>query len=123
MTTTKTHRTLVALRVVVGVSSWLAPRRTWSLAGLGRPSDRGSSDAVTRLFGVRDLTLAWAAAQSDPAAVRTALRTGVVIDSVDTVSGLLAVRAGAPRAALLGVSAGAATLAILGALVLRDLDT
>ncbi len=122
MTTTNLHRSLVALRVAVGVTSWLAPRRTWALAGLGRPSDGGSSDAVTRLFGVRDLALALGAVHPEAATARAALRTGVVQDSVDTVSGLLAVRAGAPRAALIGVSAGAATLAVMGALVLRDLD-
>lgn len=54
---------------------------------------RLAGDAVTRLFGVRDLALAVATAQPDPDTARTALRADVVIDSVDTVSGLPLARA------------------------------
>lgn len=110
----------MSARLLVGLSSWLAPRTTWRLVGLGSPSDRGSSDAVTRLFGVRDLALGLALLQPGPGARTAALRTGVVIDSVDTVAGLLAVRAGAPRPSLVGVAAGAALLATVGLLALRD---
>lgn len=120
MTTTNLLRFLLCSRLVVGTASWLAPRLTWRAVGLGAPSDAGSSDAVTRLFGARDLALGLALLQPDPAARRAALRAGVVVDSVDTVAGLLAVRAGAPRPSLVGVAAGAALLATAGLLALRD---
>lgn len=120
MTTTNVFRFLLLGRVLVGVASWLAPRTVWRAVGLGVPRDAGSPDAVTRLFGARDLALGLALLQPEPAARRRALRACVAVDSADTVAGLLAVRAGAPRASLVGVAAGAALLALSGVVALRD---
>lgn len=105
--------------MLAGTGAWLTPATTWRLTGLGALPDPGSAVVVTRLFGVRDLALAWAVAQPDRRLRRQALRVGVVIDGVDTVSGILGQRGGAPRASLIGVSAGAAALACLGLVALR----
>lgn len=112
---------VVALtRATAGAGAWLAPDTTWRLVGLGPLPDRGSTATVTRLFGVRDLALAWAVAQPDARLRRTALATGVVIDSVDAVAGVLGARGGAPRASILGVSVGAAALALLGVVAFAE---
>lgn len=106
-------------RALAGAGAWLAPATTWRLTGLGALPDPGSSVVVSRLFGVRDLALAWGVAQPDRRLRQQALRVGVVLDCVDTVSGLLGQRGGAPRASLIGVSAGAAALVGLGLVALR----
>lgn len=120
MITTNAFRFLLVGRLLVGAVSWLAPRATWRAVGLGRPTDLGSPDAVTRLFGARDVALGLALLQPEPAVRRRALRACVAVDSADTVAGLLAVRAGAPRPSLVGVAAGAALLAVSGVVALRD---
>ena len=76
---------------------------------------------VTRLFGVRELALGLGVAQPQAELRRAALLTGLVLDSLDAVSGAVGVRAGAPRSALLGVSGGALLLVGLGVLALREL--
>ena len=94
---------LVGGRVVAGAGAWVAPDLTWRAAGLGQLPDGGSSAVVSRLFGVRDLALAGAAAVSPPEVRRAALLAGIVIDSIDAVSGFLGVRGGAPRGAWVGL--------------------
>lgn len=111
---------LVLGRALAGAGAWLAPATTWRLAGLGALPDPGSPVVVTRLFGVRDLALAWGAAHPDRRLRQQVLRVGVVLDGVDTLSGVLGQRGGAPRASLIGVSAGAAALLGLGLLALRQ---
>lgn len=81
--------------------------------------DHGSTAIVTRLFGVRDLALAVGVAQPDMELRRAALLAGLVLDSVDALSGAAGVRGGAPKSALLGVSAGALLLVVLGAVAVR----
>jgi hypothetical protein len=111
--------TLSTLRLAVGVSSWLSPSLTWRAVGWGDLRGDPRAGALTRLFGVRELSLALATAHPDVERRRAALRIGVAIDSVDTVAGLISVRKGAPVASLLGVAAGAAAFAGLGAVALR----
>lgn len=84
--------------------------------------DGGSTSVVTRLFGVRDLALAVGVAQPNPDVRRAALVTGLVLDSLDAVSGAIGVRGGAPKTALIGVSAGALLLVGLGAAALKELQ-
>lgn len=112
----------MAGRLAAGLGGWLAPGTTWRAACLGPIPDRGSAAIVTRLFGVRDLALAAGVAQPNPEVRRAALFAGIVIDSLDAISGAVGVRAGAPKPALVGVSAGALLLAALGASAWGDLE-
>ena len=113
-------RVLGGLRLAVGVGSWLSPRgstRTFGLAGTADPPGAG---LALRLFGVRDAALAAGALAADPVVRRAALRTGVVVDAVDAVATLLALRAGAPRAAGPMVGVGALLFCALGARALQQ---
>lgn len=102
------------LRMFAGAIAWASPSYTSKLFGLGRAAPDARTGLVSRLFGVRDLALALAVRHPKADVRRAALQAGVVIDSVDIIANLIAVRAGAPKTSLLGVAAGAALFVGLG---------
>ena len=112
--------TLSVLRSAVGVLSWVSPAlagRTFALGSLG---DDPRAALLSRLFGARELALGLAVKHPSAEVQRDALRAGVVIDSIDLVASLIALRKGASRATLLTVTAGAALFIGLGVLGLAD---
>ena len=112
-------RVLGGLRLLVGVGSWLSPTASARTFGLGATADPPGAGLTMRLFGVRDAALAANALTADPVVRRAALRTGVVVDAVDSVATLLALRAGAPRAAGPLVGVGTLVFCALGTWALQ----
>lgn len=109
--------TMSALRSLAGAGSWASPALSWRTFGLGPIQGKQSSASsalATRLFGIRDLALGLAVQHRDPTLRRAALQIGVAVDATDVIAGVLAVRAGAPKASLAGVSLGAAIFVALG---------
>ncbi len=84
---------LVASRSAIGAGSWLAPRLTGRLFGLdvaGNPQ----APYLARLFGVRDVALAYGLLSSEGGQRDMWLRIGIACDVADAVAGALAGRSG-----------------------------
>jgi hypothetical protein len=81
------------LRFGVGAGSWLAPR----LAGkafLLSPDDNPQSPYLGRLFGARDVALAYGSMNSSGAARRTWIVAGLAVDAADAAAAIAGGRAG-----------------------------
>jgi hypothetical protein len=106
------------LRALVGIVSWTSPSASWKVFGVGAIGGDSRPSLITRLFGVRELALA-AGLRSPDHTVRTAtLRAGLIVDGVDVVASIIALRKGAPKQIWLTFVAGAATFIGLGILAL-----
>jgi hypothetical protein len=103
-------RLLSGLRVAVGVSSWATPRlagRTFGLDAAANPQ----SPYLARLFGIRDVALAWGTMTSEGQAQRQWLIAGLACDAADTLAGIAGGRGGylaKPTAFLVSATALAA---------------
>jgi hypothetical protein len=113
-------RFLVGLRGAVGAGAWLAPKSTGRLFGLD-PESNPQAPYLGRLFGVRDVALAFGLSTSSGSERAQWLRIGIACDLADAVAGLLAGRhRELPTVATVlvtGTALGAAALGIAG---LRD---
>src|SRR5260370_33027248 len=86
---------LVGLRGVVGFGAFLAPRLTGRLFGLdvdGNPQ----APYLARLFGIRDVALAYGTSSTDGPQRAQWLQVGLACDLGDAVAGVLAGRNGEP---------------------------
>jgi hypothetical protein len=111
MSSSTAIRNLAAIRLAVGLVSWLAPNLGGRLFGLD-PAGNPQAPYLARLFGVRDVVLAVGAVQSTGAAQRQWLQLGVACDVADTAAAALGRRGGylpPLTAALVGGTALAAT--------------
>lgn len=114
---TTTKRLLGGARLAVGLAGWLAPRTTARGFGLAH-AERGLY--VTRLFGSRDLVLGAGLLSATGSREQTAVEAGIVIDTLDVVSGLDELRRGRIGPwALVSAVGGAVLFAGLG-LALRQ---
>lgn len=110
---------LVGLRIAVGVGSWTTPRMAGKLFGLDAEANP-QSPYLARLFGVRDLALAWGALGSEDEARRQWLLAGLVCDVADALAGVAGGRGGyLPRLTSVLVTGTAVSAAALGAAALR----
>lgn len=113
-------KVLAALRVVVGVSSWTAPRAAGRLFGLdveGNPQ----APYLARLFGARDVALAVGALTAEGDARRQWLLAGFACDAADALAGLIGGRRGYLPAATTAAVTGTALAAVsLGAAALSE---
>lgn len=75
-------RVLGVSRAVVGVGALVRPQLVRRCLG----GEGATGDTVARLFAIREVAVAAAALQRDPAGRRVGLAWGVVVDSVDVVS-------------------------------------
>jgi hypothetical protein len=107
-------KTFGVLRTGVGALSWVSPRASWQTFGLGAIEGDPRAGVITRLFGVRELALGQALLCPDPTVRKAALQTSVVVDSVDVVASLIALRNGAPKAIAITFVAGAGFFVALG---------
>jgi hypothetical protein len=109
---------LAGLRLMVGVTSWAVPRVAGKLFGLDAVANP-QAPYLARLFGVRDVALAWGALNSKGDAQRKWLLAGLACDAADTVAGIAGGRAGYLRPATsVLVSGTAVSAALLGAAAL-----
>ena len=118
------RRSLGIIRMFVGVFTWLAPRFAGRAFGLGDVAHDPRAALVARLFGVRDLVLGGAVAFArDDDALSSALRLGVVVDTVDAAASALGRRRGVNRWGTALVGGGAVIFAVMGAESLRRVGT
>ena len=115
-------RSLSAIRLAVGAGAWLTPRlagRAFMLDPTGNPQ----SPYLARLFGIRDVALAYGTQSSTGEARRKWLTAGLACDVADTLAALAGGRAGylsRTQTVLLAAPAIAATA--LGAAALAGGD-
>lgn len=111
---------LVGLRMAVGVASWTTPRVAGRLFGLDAAANP-QAPYLARLFGVRDVALAWGAMSTDGDAERRWLAAGLACDLADAIAGLAGGRGGyLPKLTGVAVTGTALAAAALGAVVLAD---
>jgi len=84
---------LVGVRLAVGLASWLTPRPAGKLFGLDVPANP-QAPYLARLFGARDVALAWGALSSEGDARRQWLLAGLACDTADALAGLAGMRSG-----------------------------
>jgi hypothetical protein len=111
---------LSGLRLAVGVSSWATPRVAGKLFGLDAAANP-QTPYLARLFGIRDVALAWGTLTNDGQTQRQWLIAGLACDVADAFAGLAGGRGGylsKPTAIL--VSATALAAVALGAEALKD---
>jgi hypothetical protein len=111
---------LSALRLAVGVSSWATPRTAGKLFGLDADANP-QAPYLARLFGIRDVALAWGTLSSSGSAQRQWLVAGLACDAADAVAGIVGGRAGyLPPVTSVLVTGTALSAALLGAAALGD---
>ncbi len=110
---------LVAVRGAIGTGAWLAPRLSGRLFGLD-PVANPQAAYLGRLFGARDVALAFGLSASRDAQRAHWLRIGIACDLADAVAGVLAGRRGElPKRSTVMVTATALLAAGLGAAALK----
>jgi hypothetical protein len=112
--------TLAGLRLVVGVASWATPRAAGKLFGLDAVANP-QAPYLARLFGARDVALAWGALGSEGETQRQWLIAGFACDLADVLAGIAGGRRGyLPKVTSALVSATALSAAALGGAALLD---
>ena len=84
---------LLGARTAIGASAWLTPRLSGRLFGLD-PANNPQASYLARLFGIRDVALAYGLNTSTASQRSTWLRIGLACDLADAVAGVLAGRRG-----------------------------
>lgn len=116
----QTVQGLVGLRGAVGAGAWLAPRLSGRLFGLN-PDANPQAPYLGRLFGARDVALAFGLGTSSGPQRSQWLRIGIACDLADAAAGLLAGRRGElPKLATALVTATALAAAALGIAALQS---
>jgi hypothetical protein len=111
---------LSGLRLAVGVSSWATPRVAGRLFGLDSEANP-QAPYLARLFGIRDVALAWGTLTSTGSTQRQWLVAGLACDAADTLAGIAGGRAGyLPQLTSVLVTGTALSAAVLGAAALGD---
>jgi hypothetical protein len=112
--------TLAGLRMAVGAASWAAPRLAGKLFGLDAAANP-QAPYLARLFGARDLALAWGALGSQGPARRQWLIAGLACDAADVLAGVAGGRDGyLPKVTSALVSGTALAAVAMGAAALRE---
>jgi hypothetical protein len=113
-----TIKAIGTLRAAVGAGAWIAPRLSGRLFGID-PAKNLQAPYVGRLFGARDVALAYGALTSEGEAQDRWLTAGLACDLADAAAGIAAGRGGylAPVSSVL-VTATALAAAALGAAAL-----
>ena len=115
-----TINNLAALRLAIGVASWATPRVAGKLFGLDAGANP-QSPYLARLFGIRDIALAWGTLGSEGETQRQWLIAGLACDAADTLAGIAGGRGGyLPKATSVLVTGTALSAAVLGASALRQ---
>ncbi|HEV7584828.1 MAG TPA: hypothetical protein VGO14_03515 [Solirubrobacteraceae bacterium] len=112
--------TLAGLRLAIGVASWATPRAAGKLFGLDSVANP-QAPYLARLFGARDVALAWGALRSEGETQRQWLIAGFACDIADATAGIAGGRGGyLPRLTSVLVSGTALSAAALGGAALRE---
>jgi hypothetical protein len=110
---------LIGVRGAVGAGAWLAPRSSGRMFGLD-PVNNPQAAYLGRLFGARDVALAFGLGTTSGAQRALWLRVGLACDLADAAAGVMAGRRGElPGLATVLVTATALTAAALGIVALQ----
>ena len=110
---------LSGLRIAIGAASWATPRLAGRLFGLDAAANP-QSPYLARLFGVRDIALAWGTLGSEGATRRQWVVAGLACDLADALAGYAGGRRGyLPKSTSVMVTTTALVAAALGAGALR----
>jgi hypothetical protein len=114
---------LVAIRAVVGAAAWVAPRVSARAFGL-KSDENPQAPYIGRLFGARDVALAYGAMSTGGAEQNRWLAAALGCDIADAAAGIAAWRAGylSPFSSLL-VTAAALNGVALGLVALNGGDS
>ncbi len=116
----RTIETLAAVRLGIGAGAWLAPGLAGRMFGLD-VSGNPQAPYLARLFGIRDVALAWGALGSEGETRRRWLLAGLGCDVADALAGAAGGRAGyLPKATTVLVTGTALAAAGLGAAALAE---
>ncbi|MDX6670120.1 MAG: hypothetical protein QOI91_483 [Solirubrobacteraceae bacterium] len=122
MDTESSVRGISAIRLGVGAAAWLTPRlagKAFMLDTAGNPQ----SPYLARLFGIRDVALAYGTTSSTGDARRTWLTAGLACDIADTLAAIAGGRAGyLSRTQTILLAAPAIAATALGAAALAGGD-
>jgi hypothetical protein len=111
---------LAGLRLAIGAAAWATPRVAGKLFGLDAAANP-QSPYLARLFGIRDVALAWGTLSSEGDTQRQWLIAGLACDAADAIAGIAGGRGGyLPKFTSVLVSGTALSAAALGAAALRD---
>jgi hypothetical protein len=112
-------RGLVGLRTAIGAGSFLAPKITGRLFGLDVEANP-QAPYLARLFGIRDVALAYGAGSNSGPQRAQWLQIGLACDLGDAVAGFLAGKDGElPMPTAILVTATALSAAALGLAALQ----
>ena len=113
-------KALAGVRMAIGAGAWATPRLAGRLFGLdvaGNPQ----APYLARLFGARDLALAWGALGAEGSARRQWLLAGLACDVADALAGVAGGRSGyLPRVTSALVTGTALSAVAMGAAALRE---
>ena len=111
---------LAGLRMAVGVASWTTPRVAGKLFGLDAGANP-QSPYLARLFGARDVALAWGALGTEGDARRQWLVAGLACDVADAFAGIAGGCGGyLPKLTSVLVTGTALSAVALGAAALQE---
>ena len=112
-------KALAALRLSVGVTSWLAPNFGGRLFGM-EPAANPQAPYLGRLFGIRDAALAVGPLRAKKKAQDNWIELGIMCDAADVAAGLLGGGKGylSPKTTAM-VTAPAVAATALGIVALR----
>jgi hypothetical protein len=111
---------LAGLRLVVGAASWSTPRLAGKLFGLDAEANP-QSPYLARLFGARDIALAWGAIGTEGEARKQWLIAGLACDAADVLAGIAGGRSGyLPKLTSVLVTGTAVSAVALGVAALSD---
>jgi hypothetical protein len=111
---------LAAVRTAIGVASWTTPRFAGRLFGLDA-SANPQLPYLARLFGARDVALAWGAISTEGETRRQWLAAGLACDVADALAGIAGGRGGyLPKLTSVLVSTTALSAVVLGVAALGN---
>jgi hypothetical protein len=120
VTQKNTVSALAGIRMAIGVASWTTPRLAGRLFGLDAQANP-QAPYLARLFGARDMALAWGVLSSEGDTRRQWLAAGLACDVADTIAGVAGGRGGyLPKLTSVLVSGTALSAVVLGAAALGD---
>lgn len=115
-----TITTLAGIRILIGLASWIAPGLAGKLFGLDVEANP-QAPYLARLFGARDVALAWGVLSSEGEARRQWLLAGLACDVADAAAGIAGGRSGyLPKLTSALVSGTAVSAVALGAAALSE---
>jgi len=87
------RRILVGTRLTLGFISFLLPRTMMGLFGISAARN-ASGPFIARLFGIREMLMAYQLYQASDAELEEVLRQGIMVDGADTLGAMLSLLRG-----------------------------